>query len=95
MLVIAQHNIQDTEKFWSSAKEVATSLPPGIKLHSVFPSMDMKIGTCLWEAPSVEDVQEFLDKNVGDVSKNFCYEVNQQASMGAPQTAMETAAANN
>jgi hypothetical protein len=94
MLVIAHHNIRDPEKFWSSAKAVATSLPPGLKLHSVFPSMDMKTGTCLWEGPSVTDVQEFLDNNVGSVSKNFCYEVNQQASIGLPQMAMEAAASN-
>ena len=94
MLVIAHHNIQDPEKFWSEAKAVTTSLPPGLKLHSVFPSMDMKTGTCLWEGPSVTDVQKFLDDNVGSVSKNFCYEVNQQASMGLPKMTMEAAADN-
>ena len=94
MLIVAHHNVQDPEKFWSSAKAVADNLPEGLKLHSVFPSMDMKNGTCLWEGPSVMDVQKFLDDNVGDISKNFCYEVNEQASIGLPNMAMEAAANN-
>jgi len=94
MLVIAHHHIQDTEKFWSAAKAVTESLPPGFKLHSVFPSMDMQVGTCLWEGPSVMAIQEFLDGNVGSISKNFCYEVNQQASIGLPKMEMEAAVNN-
>jgi hypothetical protein len=89
MLVIAHHHIQDTEKFWSAAKVVGENLPFGFKLHLVYPSMNMKISTCLWEAPSVGSVQEFLDENVGSVSKNFCYIVNQKASIGLPTLTMD------
>lgn len=89
MLVIAQHKINDPEKFWSMAESITTTLPLYLKLHSVFPSMDKKSGTCIWEAASVNDVQKFLDENVGSISENFCYEVNQQASIGLPQKAME------
>ena len=94
MLIVAHHQIQDSEKFWSAAKAVTENLPIGFKLHSVFPSTDMTIGTCLWEGPSVMAIQEFLDDNVGSISKNFCYEVNQQASIGLPQMGMETAVSN-
>ena len=94
MLIIAHHHIQDAEKFWSAAKAVTESLPPGFKLHSVFPSADMQVGTCLWVAPSVMAIQTFLDDNVGSISKNFCYEVNQQASIGLPKMEMEEAVNN-
>ena len=93
MLIIAHHNIQDTEKFWSAAQAIPSALPAHIKLHSVIPSVDMKTGTCLWEGPSVEEIQKLVDDNVGDISKTFCYEVNQPFSMGLPQAAM--VAANN
>ena len=89
MLVIAQHKIQDPEKFWSMAQAITSILPPYLKLHSVFPSMDKKSGTCIWEAASVNEVQKFLDENVGSISENFCYEVNQEASIGLPLKAME------
>ena len=91
MLIIAQHEIQETEKFWAAAKAVTESLPSGLKVHSVFPSADMKKGTCLWEGPSVMEVQNFLDANTEGMATNFCYEVNQAAAMGAPQMAMEAA----
>ncbi len=92
MLVIAHHNIQDPQTFWSKAESITSSMPANLKLHSVFPSKDMKTGTCVWEAPSVNDVQKFLDDNVGNVSKNFCYEVDEATSMGLPKMAMEARA---
>jgi len=84
MLIIAHHNIQDPEAFWTAAKEITSSLPSNLKLHSVYPSQDQKTGTCLWEAGSVQEVQKFLDDNVGKISRNFCYEVNTAAAFGLP-----------
>jgi hypothetical protein len=92
MLVIAHHDIQDPETFWSAAKNIGSVMPSSLKLHSVFPSADMKSGTCVWEAASVGEVQKFLDDNVGNVSKNTCYEVNDAAAMGAPKMELEATA---
>ena len=94
MLVIAQHDIQDPTAFWTAAQNITSSLPPGLKVVSVFPSKDMMKGTCIWEGPSVNDVQNFLDNNVGNISKNFCYEIDEATSMGLPITHMQAAAAN-
>jgi hypothetical protein len=55
----------------------------------------MTLGTCIWEAPSVNDVQQFLDENVGDVSKNTCYELDEAKSMGLPANKVTEAAAAN
>jgi hypothetical protein len=85
MLVIAHHNISNPEGFWSAAKEVTTNLPGNLKLHGVYPATDAKTGTCLWEAETVQEVQQFLDKNAGQYAKNFCYEVDVEKSMGLPK----------
>jgi hypothetical protein len=85
MLVIAHHNISDPEGFWAAAKEVTTNLPGSLKLHGVYPATDGKTGTCLWEAESAQEVQQFLDKNAGMYAKNFCYEVNVKDSVGLPK----------
>ncbi|HYJ65809.1 MAG TPA: hypothetical protein VEV62_18835 [Parafilimonas sp.] len=69
MLVIAHHNISDPESFWSAAEEVAKNLPGNLKLHGVYPSMDAKTGTCLWEAENAQQVQLFLDENAGQMLK--------------------------
>jgi hypothetical protein len=92
MLVIAQHNIQDPKAFWSAAQNISALMPADLKLLSVFPSKDMKMGTCLWEATSASAVQKFLDDNVGNVSKNFCYEVDEANAMGLPKKVMEATA---
>lgn len=89
MLIIAHHNIKDPEKFWNEAKNVTSKMPSNLKLHSVYPSSDLMTGTCVWEAPAVNDVQKFLDDYVGDVSKNYCYEVNEAAAFGIPKFAVE------
>ena len=85
MLVIAHHDIQDPEKFWKAAQEIGGNMPEGFKLHSVYPSADMKTGTCVWEAASAADVQKLVDDNVGSISKNTCYEVNEAGVMGGPK----------
>ena len=89
MLVIAQHKISEPEKFWSTAKKLGSLLPGYLRLHSVMPSRDQRYGTCIWEAASVHDVQQFLDEHLGDCSDNFCYEINQDAAIGLPTRAME------
>ena len=84
MLVIAHHNISDPEGFWAGAKEVTKNLPDNLKVHGIYPATDAKTGTCLWEADSVQQVQEFLDKNAGKFATNLCYEVNVEKSIGLP-----------
>jgi hypothetical protein len=94
MLIIAHHNISNPEKFWNAAKENTKELPANLKLHGVYPSKDQKTGTCLWEANTVQEVQQFIDKHTGNFAKNFCYEVNVKDSMGLPAIKLETARAN-
>ena len=89
MFVIAHHFIHEPEIFWKLAPQVVGSLPSHLKVHSVFPAKDLKTGTCVWEAPSVADVQDLLDQSAGQYSRNVCYEVNQDIAMGLPQTTAE------
>ena len=85
MLVIAQHNISNPESFWATAKELTSQLPYTLKLHSVYPSDDMKSGVCLWEAQSTQEVQKFLDDHMGNFAKNNCYKINTTAAIGLPE----------
>ena len=89
MLVIAHHNITDPEGFWAGAKRVTKNLPGSLKVHGIYPAKDGRTGTCFWEAESVREVQQFLDKNAGQFAKNFCYEVNVAQSIGLPETQSE------
>ncbi|MBL7739487.1 MAG: hypothetical protein JNK14_09725 [Chitinophagaceae bacterium] len=91
MLVIAQHtNITDPGAFWAKAQTVISSAPAGASVLSVFPSQDGKTGTCLWEG-NVDEIQKFLDKESEGMATNYCYEVNEGASMGLPDRKKEAA----
>ena len=94
MLIIAHHNVTDPEGFWNAAEQVTKNLPANLKLHGVYPATDGKTGTCLWEAQTVEEVQEFLDKNAGSFAKNFCYEVNVEKALNLPKVQLTEAQAN-
>jgi hypothetical protein len=84
MLVIAHHDISDPENFWAAAQQVTKSLPANLKVLGVYPSMDGKTGTCLWDGDSAQSVQEFLDAGSAQYAKNTCYEVNVEKAIGLP-----------
>jgi hypothetical protein len=92
MLVIAQHtNITDPQVFWGKAQTVVGDAPAGFSVYSVFPSQDGKTGTCVWEASSADELQKFLDDQSEGLATNYCYEVNETASIGLPQRKKEAA----
>jgi hypothetical protein len=93
MFVIAHHFIHDPDVFWASAPEVLAAIPTHIKLHSVYPSKDLKTGTCVWEAPHAEEVQALVDSILGKMSRNVTYEVDEEKAIGLPQKTMEEAVA--
>jgi hypothetical protein len=93
MFVIAHHFIQEPEEFWSLAQQVNSSIPTSLKLHSVFPSRDLKTGTCIWEADNAGEVQTFLDKMTGKTAKNVCYEVREEMAINLPQKTIKEAVA--
>lgn len=93
MFVIAHHFIQEPEEFWALAQQSTPSIPTSLKLHSVFPSRDLKTGTCIWEAASAGEVQAFLDTFAGKTARNVCYEVREEMAMGLPQKTMQEAVA--
>ncbi len=90
MLVIAQHtNITDPAGFWAKAQSVIGTSPAGTSVLSVFPSQDGKTGTCIWEAGSADQLQEFLDAASEGLATNFCYEVNEAKAIGLPERKTE------
>ena len=92
MLVIAQHtNITDPSAFWAKAQSVIGSAPSGTSVLSVYPSQDGKTGTCVWEAGSVGELQNFLDTASEGMATNFCYEVNEAVAIGLPQRKKDAA----
>jgi hypothetical protein len=84
MFIIANHNIQDPDAFWSIVKKEAANIPPNIKLRAMFPSTNPLRNVCLWEAESIGEVNKFLRQTFGEISKDELFEVNQEVAIGLP-----------
>jgi hypothetical protein len=51
----------------------------------MLPSTDGRQTVCVWEAPSPDDVQSFLDSEAGDVARNTCFSVAEEKAIGLEQ----------
>ncbi|MDQ6769962.1 MAG: hypothetical protein M3Z54_08245 [Gemmatimonadota bacterium] len=84
MFVAVQHTIQDPEAFWAKAGEIVPNLPGNVKLHQCFPNKNGSRGICIWEGESVRAIQVYLDGQVGHVSSNDYFEVENKESIALP-----------
>jgi hypothetical protein len=88
MHVVAQHRILDRERFASmDPKDVALGGPPGVRALSFLPSRDLTAAICLWEAPSVEAVRDYLDPVTAGVAENSYFAVEDAAAISVPPPA--------
>jgi hypothetical protein len=76
--VVAIHQINDPESFWSGAARAIPNLPPEVTLHASYPQGDGSRAVCLWEAESVDAVRELVDSGTADTSRNEYFEVDAQ-----------------
>jgi hypothetical protein len=58
-----------------------------VQVHSAFPSADGSRAVCLWEADSVQAIQDTVENLVGEVSHNEYFEVAQENAIGLPTAA--------
>jgi len=81
MLIVAQHDVHDPG-FWPVA--ASAQLPDTFRLLQVVPSADGKHGVCLWDAPSVEALRDFVQTGVGHLSHNDFFAIDEAHAVGIP-----------
>ena len=87
MYIVAQHRINDPDRFWSASPEG----PGAPRLHAAYPNHDRTKGVCLWESDSIEALRDSLDTLVGDAAENTYFEVDAGVAVGLPERAMTSA----
>ncbi len=77
MYVVVRHEIRNPQTAFSRGEKLIKNegAPEGTRGLQFYPSADRSAVTCLWEADSVEAIQEYVDATLGDSSHNTCYEV--------------------
>jgi hypothetical protein len=80
MYVIVQHRIVDPETAFARGEKLikGEGAPAGVRNLQFYPSRDRRAVTCLLEAPSVAEVQRYVDATLGSSSENICYEVDSE-----------------
>lgn len=88
MHVVVQHSIIDPEKFFSvDIRDVVSNAPPGVQGRLFCPSEDRSAGICVWEAPSLEAVRDYIDPATKGVSENTYFAVHEEYALGLPEAA--------
>ncbi len=95
MYVVVKHEITNPKVAFPRGEKLMKNdgAPSGVRVLQFYPSVDGSAVTCLWEAPSVDAVQEYVDSTLGNASENSCYEVDsEQAFARSPLGLRESAA---
>ena len=95
MYVVVQHRIKNPQIAFSRGDRLVRNegAPTGVRGLQFYPSRDGSAVTCLWEAPSVDVVQRYVDSTLGDSSENSCYEVATEKAFAARPSGMNESAA--
>lgn len=94
MYVVVHHRIRDPKKAFPRGEKLLNGdgAPDGVRVLQFYPATDGSLVTCLWEAPSVDSVQDYVDSTLGDASENACYQVDEeQARADQPSRIRELA----
>jgi hypothetical protein len=94
MYVVVQHQIKNPEVAFARGETLIKNegAPPGVQGLQFYPARDGSIVTCLWESPSLDAVQEYVDTVMGDSSKNTAYEVDAGQAFAKQPSGIRTSA---
>lgn len=84
MYIVVHHNLEQPEDFWASAQRHLPQLPEaGVqRIVNIFPNQTMDKATCVWEADSIENLQQYLREKLGSSTNDPCFQINETTAMG-------------
>ncbi len=95
MYVVVYHQFKNPPVAFARGEKLINNegAPPGVRGLQFFPSSEGSAASCLWEASSVEDVQNYVDSALGDSSENTCWEVNAEMAFAERPVGIKAPAA--
>ena len=95
MYVVVLHRFLDPPTAFARGEKLVMNegAPPGVKGLQFYPATDGSMATCLWEAGSVESIQEYVDSTLGDSTVNTCYEVDREQAFAEQPLGLRTPSA--
>jgi hypothetical protein len=95
MYVVVHHRFIDPTTAFARGEKLIRNdgAPTGVVGLQFYPARDGSEAVCLWEAPSLDSVQQYVDSTLGASSANACFTVDaEQAFADRPLGMQETAA---
>jgi hypothetical protein len=77
------HEIRDPAG-WDRVMSGDLNLPPGFALLGSVTQDDVSRGMCIWEAPSLDELQRLLDGAFGEAVVNDCFVADAARSVNLP-----------
>ncbi len=95
MYVVVLHDFQDPPTAFARGEKLVMNegAPAGARGLQFYPSTAGTAASCLWEAESVESIQEYVDATLGDSSVNTCFEVDAEHAFAEQPLGLRTPAA--
>lgn len=93
MFIVVEHTIRDAQVAFARGQNLleGRGAPAGVRVRKFYPSTDQSAVFCLWEAPSLEEVRDYVDATLGDSSDNLWFEVDAEQALGLPEPAIASA----
>ena len=84
MFVAIHHEIHDRGLF----KEKVNSMSPppeSLRRHQFLTATDLTRAACLWEAPSVDALRDYIDPSLEPASTQTYFAVHEERAVGLPE----------
>ena len=93
MYVVVQHEIKDPSAAFARGEKLIKNegAPAGVRGLQFYPSRDGAAVTCLWEAPSVAAIQDYVDATLGDYQLVISKKTRDFAERFTPRYALNAA----
>jgi hypothetical protein len=83
MFVAICHEIHDPQLWKEKVNQMA--LPPqSLRRHQFFTATDLTKAACLWEAPSVDELRDYIDPSLEPASTQVYFPVYEERAVGLP-----------
>lgn len=83
MYVAIYHEIHDVEQFKEKANAMGPP-PEQLRRHQFLMATDLSQATCLWEAPSIDALRDYIDPALEPASTQTYFPVDERHAVGLP-----------
>jgi hypothetical protein len=85
MFIAIYHEIHDQEQFKDKVNNMAHP-PESLRRHQFLTATDLTRAACLWEAPSVDLLRDYIDTSLEPASTQTYFPVNEKRAVGLPES---------